>query len=78
MKTIALLVTIAALTGCVSEHDRYARNCQRYGFAPGTDAFAGCMQRERAMAYDALDRSMGDLQHNIDRYQDAYRPTPRY
>ena len=45
------LLTLAALAlalgGCVSSADRRANDvarCQSYGFRPGSDAFAACLQ----------------------------------
>ncbi len=47
---ISLLVTAVALSGCVSVSPAERRaadenQCRSYGFRPGTDAFAACLQR---------------------------------
>lgn len=43
----ALLALAASLAGCTSIAERRTYDvarCQSYGFRPGTDAFAGCLQ----------------------------------
>ncbi|RWA80840.1 hypothetical protein [Mesorhizobium sp.] len=41
---IAITVTGVILAGCMTERDR--KKCADYGFKPGTDAMAQCMQNE--------------------------------
>jgi hypothetical protein len=45
----ALMVCGLALASCVSAEELHRQDeatCTGYGFHPGTDAFANCMQRE--------------------------------
>jgi hypothetical protein len=45
---------LLGLTGCAVPTERKAQmeaSCRTYGFTPGTDAFAACMQQEM-MGYD--------------------------
>lgn len=61
---IALVVSALALAGCISEApvDLQA-NCRGYGFKEGTDAFAGCVQKETLAWQDnqrAMMRTFGD------------------
>lgn len=42
-------LALALLAGCASEEELRqadASTCQRYGFAPGTAAFANCLQQQ--------------------------------
>ena len=44
-----VVVAVAALAGCVSDAELRQQDeaqCTSYGFKPGTDAFAGCLQQE--------------------------------
>ncbi len=43
MRNIVVLAVLALIvSGCVT----FREACVGYGFRPGTDAFAGCLQRE--------------------------------
>ncbi len=55
MVRFAASVILLAISACVSAEDQLAiedqlaksgKNCQSYGFSPGTDAYAECVQRE--------------------------------
>ncbi len=55
MVRFAAAVILLAISACVSAEDQLAtedqlaksgKNCQSYGFSPGTDAYAECVQRE--------------------------------
>jgi len=62
------LITIAAfigLAGCVGSEQAmksYAQDCEAYGFTPGTNVFAQCMQTEKANHAAALDNAAEALQ----------------
>ena len=40
----AALLGVLAIGGCVSPAERDANACRSYGWTPGTDGFAQCMQ----------------------------------
>ncbi len=55
MVRFAAAVILLAISACVSAEDQLATEdqlaksgkiCQSYGFSPGTDAYAECVQRE--------------------------------
>ncbi len=48
-RALAALAAFLTLAGCVSEAELRQQDeaqCTSYGFKPGTDAFAGCVQQE--------------------------------
>ncbi len=48
-RLVLALAAVTALAGCVSEAELRQQDqaqCTSYGFKPGTDAFAGCLQQE--------------------------------
>lgn len=46
MRTLAIVVLVAFLAGCAGMRaERYKADCVGYGFEPGTEAMAACMQR---------------------------------
>ena len=48
-RLVLALAVVTALAGCVSEAELRQQDqaqCTSYGFKPGTDAFAGCLQQE--------------------------------
>lgn len=52
---LVLVVAATSLMGCATASAPTAQQaCARYGYTPGTDAFAGCM--ERAERADAIQR----------------------
>jgi hypothetical protein len=59
-RTLAVALTVLALTGCASWGEMAANNCLYYGYEPGTDGFASCAQSEmmamRAQYENAMDR----------------------
>lgn len=71
---IPLVLTTIALAGCVSVSPAERRaadenQCRSYGFRPGTDAFAACLQRIDLSR--AADRRAALL-------QDPFPPRPVY
>lgn len=49
MRPTILVIFLAALAGCATYEDKMAAwgaACQGYGFTPGTEAYAACVQRE--------------------------------
>lgn len=63
MKVALLLLTLPLLVACASKKERfreYRHACKEYGFAPGTDDYAECMQK-----FDNFDRNerIGNIQN---------------
>ncbi len=59
---LALLGAAAALAGCASPEELRRRDeaaCASYGFAPGTQDFAACLQREALARGNAGGFSLG-------------------
>jgi hypothetical protein len=88
----ALAIPLFLLGGCVSDEQLLAQDrqgCANYGFAPGSNAFAQCMQnasmhrdqmRQQQRAIDAdQDAQAAALraQNNYNNRPPAYRPQPR-
>jgi hypothetical protein len=49
LRLAAAIAALGTLAGCVSEAElrqEDATQCASYGFKPGTDAFANCLQQE--------------------------------
>jgi len=49
MARFAAAVILLAISACVSAEDqpaKFGEICQSYGFSPGADAYAECVQRE--------------------------------
>jgi len=63
MKVALLLLSLPLLTACTSKEERfreYRHTCKEYGFTPGTDDYAECMQK-----FDTFDRNerIGNIQN---------------
>jgi hypothetical protein len=64
----AALICVAVLSGCASREEFRAddeRNCQGYGFAPGTDAFARCMMASDMRRRDQVAADQRAMQRRI-------------
>lgn len=49
LRIMLALATLASLASCVSPQELRAQDeaaCASFGFKPGTDAYAGCLQQE--------------------------------
>ena len=42
----AILLVVSACVSAEEQRVEFSQNCAGYGFTPGTDAYATCMQRE--------------------------------
>ncbi|MFD1558525.1 hypothetical protein ACFSHT_23295 [Paraburkholderia silviterrae] len=58
---------IFAVSGCglLDSTPRFQENCSRYGFKPGTDAFANCVLQQSQQEDDDIQRSM-DRDNRLD------------
>jgi hypothetical protein len=54
-----------ALAGCASIGEQWQARCASYGFTPGTDAFANCMQHESLAYHRAMHQAISDMNRNL-------------
>ncbi len=62
MVRFAASVILLAISACVSAEDQLAKSgkiCQSYGFSPGTDAYADCVQYQSGGRSGAPQAPMG-------------------
>jgi hypothetical protein len=58
-------VLVLALAGCASIGEQWQARCASYGFTPGTDAFANCIQQESLAYHQATHQAITDMNHNL-------------
>jgi len=49
----SLVLCMLCLSGCMTSMQKFTDACATYGFLPGTDVFAGCVEREVAREREA-------------------------
>ncbi len=59
---IAICIGISACVDSEQAMKSYAQDCEAYGFTPGTNAFAQCMQTEKANRAAAIQNAGKALQ----------------
>ncbi len=72
MGKIVVLASLLMLSGC-NMGQRDANNCQTYGFTPGTDAFAQCMQNAAMQRQAAISQFMAIQQQQAAQQQQNYQ-----
>jgi hypothetical protein len=64
MRVAILALALAlALAGCATKHS--SDICSRYGFKPGTDAFAACGQKEALAAEQRSQETLKSIPDNV-------------